>query len=333
MGSSPVSLEVGFRVVATARSFCNTDGPHLAWLRDRGCTLDLRAGEHPYSPDDLRLILADADADGVILGLDRCDASVMAACPSLRVISRYGAGVDAVDLAAATQRGVVVTNTPGTNKIAVAELTLGLLLALARNLPQVAGAAKQGVWKRSTGWEIAGKALGVIGLGEIGREVAARAAVLGMTVLGYDPYLPAGVPGVRRLDLEAVLRQADVITLHCALTPETRGLINAERLAITRPGVSIINTARGGLVDEAALYAALQSGHVAGAAADVFQDDPPTGNPLLALDTFIATPHIAATTRESVQRMAMLAAENLIAVLTGAACPHIVNPDALKHAR
>lgn len=320
-----------FRVVATARSFCHADGLHHDYLRTNGCTLDLRAADHPYDVAQLRALLP--GYDGVILGLDRCDASVIAAAPSLRAISRYGAGVDAVDLDAATQHGVVVTNTPGTNKIAVAELAIGLMFSLARALPLVANAAKAGVWKRSPGWELSGKTLGVVGVGEIGREVASRARALGMRVIGYDPYLSADLPGIERADLATLVAEAHVITLHCALTPETQHLFDAARLAGMGPGACLINTARGGLVDEAALYDALQRGHLGGAAADVFVADPPTNSPLLTLDTFIVTPHIGATTRESVARMALLAAQNLVAVLTGRPCPHIVNPAALTVTR
>jgi D-3-phosphoglycerate dehydrogenase / 2-oxoglutarate reductase len=319
-----------FRVVATARSFCNAEGPHLGFLHDHGCELVRRAGEHPLAAPDLRHAIAEADA--VILGLDQCDASALDGLARLRVISRYGAGVDNIDVAAATQRGIAVTNTPGANKIGVAELTLGLMLALARQLPRVAHAARHGVWQRTTGWEIYAKTLGVIGMGEIGREVAQRAVALGMSVVAFDPFWRGEMAGVRAVPLEALLADAHVVTLHTALTPETHHLINAERLALMRPGAVLINTARGGLIDEVALYQALQTGHLSGAAADVFQHDPPAASPLLALDTFIATPHIGATTRESVLRTALAAAQNAVMVLRGEPCPSLLNPS-FTHAR
>ncbi|MBZ0302487.1 MAG: phosphoglycerate dehydrogenase [Anaerolineae bacterium] len=314
---------MAYKVLATPRSFCNSDGPYHEFLRQNDCLVDRRAQDRPLHADELRAIIP--GYDGVVLGLDECDASVIECADRLRVISRYGAGVDQVDLAAASRRGIRVTNTPGANSIAVAELCIGLMFALARNIPQVAFAARSGVWKRAAGWELCGKTLGIIGLGDIGQQVAIRAHDLGMRVLAYDPFTEKDVTGVERTDLQNILRQADVLTLHCALTPETRNLMSAERLAEMHPGAYIINTARGGLVDEAALYEVLRSGHLGGAAADVFHDDPPNGSSLLTLDNFIATPHIGATTRESVQRMSMMAARNVVAILRGEPCPYVVN--------
>ncbi len=317
-----------FRVIATARSFCNSDGPHHDFLRQNGCEVDRRAKEHPYSAEELRELIP--SYEGAILGLDDCDASVIERADRLRVISRYGAGVDQVDLAAASQHGIAVTNAPGANRIAVAELCIGLMFSLARNIPQVAQAGKNNIWKRSAGWELCGKTLGMVGFGEIGRGVSARAQALGMRVLAYDPFWQGDMAGAERADLSILLQQSDVISLHCALTPETENLINAERIAQMRSGVYLVNTARGQLVDEQALYEALKTGKVAGAAADVFRADPPTDSPLLTLDNFIATPHIGATTRESVQRMSMMAAQNLVAVLLGQPCEHVVNAEVLK---
>jgi len=320
-----------FRVVATARSFCNTEGPHHEFLRRNDCAMDRRAQEHPLTSAELCALLP--GYDGAILGLDRCDAAAIESATNLRVISRYGAGVDQVDLQAAAQQGIAVTNTPGANRIAVAELAIGLMYALARSIPFVSGAARNNVWKRAAGWELTDKTLGVVGFGEIGREVAARAQGIGMRVLAYDPFWRGDMKGAHKVDLPTLIRESDVITLHCALTPETESLINAERIAQMRKGACLINTARGGLVDETALYDALKSGKLSGAAADVFRKDPPTDNPLLSLDNFIATPHIGATTRESVLRMSMMAAQNLVAVLKGEPCPYIVNAAALAQWR
>lgn len=317
-----------FHVLATARSFCYSDGPHHEFLRVNGCDVDRHAPDHPMRAEELREIIA--GYDGVILGLDTCDASVIARADKLRVISRYGAGIDQVDLEAATRRGIAVTSTPGANKIAVAELCIGLMFALVRNLPQIATAARNGIWKRAAGRELFGKTLGIIGLGQIGREVAIRAGALGMRVLAYDPFTRYTVSGVQTVDLTPLIHESDIVSLHCALTPETRGLINAERLAQMRQGAALINTARGDLVDEAALYESLKSGHLGGAAADVFHNDPPADNPLLLLDNFIATPHIGAMTQEAVQRMSMLAARNLVAVLRGESCEFVVNAAALQ---
>src|SRR5258708_6977063 len=317
-----------YRVIATARSFCSTPGPHIDFLRDNDCQLDQKAGVHPLSAAELGALIS--GYHGAILGLDDCDATVIARADVLKVISRYGSGVDEVDLEAASRRGIAVTNAPGANRIAVAELTIGLIFALARSIPQVASAARSGVWKRSAGWELTGKNLGVIGFGAVGREVASRAIGLGMDVVAYDPIWARDVPGVQRVDLPPLIERADVITLHSALTTETDHLIDAAQIARMKPGVYLVNTARGDLVDENALYEALKAGKLGGAAADVFHDDPPDGSPLLTLDNFIATPHIGATTRESVLRTAMISAQNLVAVLRGEPCENIVNAEQLK---
>lgn len=311
-----------FRVLATARSFCNTPGAHHDLLRDGGCELDLRASVHPLSSDKLAAVIP--GYDGAVLGLDVCDASVITAADRLRAIARYGAGVDSVDLKAAAERDIIVTNTPGANQIAVTELAIGLMFSLLRSIPQVASAAKTGQWLRPTGGELNGRTLGVVGFGAIGRGVATRAAALGMRVIAYDPFWQGDNPIAAHATLDEVFTQADVVTLHSALTLETRGLVNTYRLSTMKPTAYIINTARGELVDENALYDALASRRLAGAAADVFHHEPPQDSPLLTLDNFIATPHIGATTTESVARMAMMASQNLLATLRGEPCPNIV---------
>ena len=244
---------MAFRVLATARSFCKSDGPHHAYLRDNDCELDLHPPDHPMSAAELAELVP--GYDGLILGLDDCNADVIARADRLRVISRYGSGVDKVDVNAATARGIVVTNTPGVNRIAVAELTIGLMFCLARRIPQMVNNVRAGVWTRAQGWELYGKTLGLIGLGAIGREVAARAHALGMHVIANDPY-SAGIldRNADLVDLATLLREAHIISLHCATTPETTNLINAERLALVRDGAYLVNTARGELVDEGALY-------------------------------------------------------------------------------
>lgn len=320
-----------FRVLATARSFCRSDGPHMALLRDEGCDVDLGAEDQPL--DAAALAARIPGYDGVILGLDACDASVFDAADRLRVVSRYGAGVDAVDLDAASARGIAVTNTPGSNAVAVAELAVGLMFALARDLPRAAASAKARRFERRTGWELAGRTLGVIGYGAIGSEVAQRADALGMRVLAYDPYRADGFAPAVASDLEPLLRDSDVVSLHAALAPETRRLMNAERLGLMPAHAVLVNTSRGDLVDETALYHALRDGRLAGAALDVFSHEPPSDSPLLDLDNVIATPHLGAATRESVRRTALLAARNLADVLHGRSCPHVVNRPATDLSR
>jgi len=309
------------RVVATARSFCAQDGPHQQLVRDAGFDLVLAAGDEPLTAAELTRVAA--DADGLILGLDRCDASVFEGAPRLRVVARYGVGTDTVDLDAAERHGVIVTNTPGANTVAVAELTLGLMLALARDLPGAVASARAGGWRRTRGWELAGKTLGLIGLGRIGQAVAARAAAFGMHVVGHDPFA-SEVERVERVELDALWPRADVISLHLGLSDDTRHLIDADVLRRCKPSAVIVNTARGGLIDERALADALREGRLAGAAADAFEHEPPTGSPLLDLPTFLPTPHLGATTREAGHHMGVAAAESVIAVLSGAEPNHVV---------
>lgn len=311
---------MSYRVLATARSFCRTKGPHHAYLAEHGCTVDLRAEEQPLSSARLAEIIA--GYDGAILGLDSCDASVLARADRLRVISRYGVGVDNVDLATATRLGIAVTITPGTNTTAVAELTIALILALARNLPQVVSAGKGGQWRRTPGWELSGKTLGLIGFGAIGQAVAQRAHGLELKVLAYDPFWPGEADQVEQVDLATLLGSSDIVSLHSALTPETKGLISHERIKQMKDGAILVNTARAALVDEEALFEALTRGKLAGVATDVLANE---SSSLLGLENVIVTPHLGATTREAVARMSQLAAENLVAVLHGKPCRHLVN--------
>jgi len=238
-------------------------------------------------------------------------ADLLARAPHLRVIARAGTGVDTIDLRAATRRGIAVMNAPGANTVSAAEHAMGLLLGLVRHIPWAAAAMHRGEWdrKRFEGRELRGKTLGIVGLGRIGGHVAQLGRAFGMTVIGHDPYLPAeraAELGVRLMSLESLLQAADVVTLHVALTDETRHLVNASRLPLMKPGAVLINTARGELVDEAALAAAITAGRLAGAAIDVFAVEPlPADSPLRALDRVILTPHLAASTAEAQERVAV----------------------------
>jgi D-3-phosphoglycerate dehydrogenase len=268
-------------------------------LSSAGWSVDAKAGR---TPTDLARDLVNADAL-IVRSATQVTADLIAAAPKLRVIARAGTGVDNVDVPAATARGILVMNAAGANSVSVAELAVGFLLALARAIPGADASMKQGVWdkKRFMGIELRGKVLGVVGFGRIGREVAARARAFGMEILAYDPFLAsraADAAGVPLVQLDDLLARADFLTLHVPALPETRHLINAERLARTKKGVRIVNTARGELIDDAALAAAIQSGQVAGAAIDVFDPEPPTDWTLAKLPQVIATPHIAASTTE-----------------------------------
>ena len=254
----------------------------------------------------------------IIRSATTVDAKLLAAAPELRAIARAGVGIDNVDLTEADARGIVVMNTPGGNTISTAEYTFGLLLALARNIPQGHSSLASGEWERKAfgGVEVLGTTLGIIGMGRIGREVAARAAAFGMTCIGFDPFVDAASAQSAGIEKLATLKQlyarADFLTLHALVTPETRHMINAASLAQMKPGVRLINAARGALIDDAALAAALQSGQVAGAAVDVYPAEPPPADyPLLNLPNVIHTPHLAASTDGAQITVAIEAAELL----------------------
>ena len=266
--------------------------------------------------------------DGYIAGLDYITAEALANAPaSLKVISRYGAGVDRVDLAAAKQKGIVVTNTPGTNSTAVCELAFGLMLSLARHIPQMDNAVKRGEWPRANGVELAGKTLGIVGMGAIGKKLATRAIAFGMDVIAYDPYFDtafAAEHGIRQMELNDLIPQADVISLHVPLTEQTRHMIGTEQIARMKDGSFVINTARGGLVDEAAAAEAIKSGKLGGIGLDAFEVEPPTESPLMGLDNVVLTPHAGAHTDEAVAGMGLMAVQNLIDVLQGKECRCVI---------
>ena len=268
-------------------------------LRAEGWDVDARVGR---AADQLAADVADADAL-VVRSATKVTAALIAAAPSLRVIARAGTGVDNVDVQAASARGLVVMNAPGANSVSVAELAVGLMLALARHLPAADAAMKDGRWekKKFLGEELRDKTLGLAGLGRIGQEVARRAAAFGMRVIAHDPFIPADIAadlGATLVPLDQLFAEADYLSLHLPSTPQTRHLVNEARLAQAKRGIRIINTARGDLVDEAALLGAIESGRVGGAALDVFQAEPTTDHRLQKLPQVVATPHIAASTRE-----------------------------------
>ncbi|WP_172383267.1 phosphoglycerate dehydrogenase [Streptomyces sp. MNP-20] len=288
-------------------------------------------------PDDrraagrsLRAAVADAGAAGIVAGTDAFTAEVLGASPGLRVIGRCGAGYDNVDVAAATRRGIAVTHTPGVNRQSVAEYVLGLLVGCARGIPRSVADVRAGGWSQPSGRELAGATLGVVGLGSIGRTVARLGLGLGMRVVGHDPCPDAGFLAeteVEALPLEAVLAAADFVTLHLALDASTRHLIDGAALRLMRPGAYLINTARGGVVDEEALADAIASGHLAGAALDVTEQEPlPPDSRLRAFDNVLVTGHIAGATVQARARSGRSAAEQVIAVLSGHAPEHVVNP-------
>ena len=282
------------------------------------------------SPEKLREIVPTYDAI-IIRSSVRVDADLLSVASQLRVVGRAGMGLDNVDIDAASLRGVIVMNTPGANTIATAEHALALLLALCRCVPRADASVRSGEWTRGqfTGVQLYGKTLGIVGLGRIGAQVARRAKAFGMTVVAHDPYISDEVArdlNVTLVDLSELLAHSDFITLHTALTPETRGMINAQSITHMMPGVRVVNCARGGLVDEAALVDALRSGHIAGAALDVFADEPLSpGSPLRAMPNVVLTPHIAASTVEAQRDVGTQTVDQVLAALRGEDYRNAVN--------
>jgi D-3-phosphoglycerate dehydrogenase len=300
-------------------------------FRERGIDVDMRTG---LKPDELKAIIGDYDGLA-IRSATKVTKEVLEVAHALKVVGRAGIGVDNVDIPAATSRGVVVMNTPFGNSITTAEHAIALMFALARDIPQANASTHSGKWEKSRfmGVELTGKALGVIGCGNIGSIVADRALGLSMKVLAYDPFLTAEratALGVEKVELDDLLARADFITLHTPMTDQTRGIIDAKALARMKPGVRIINCARGGLIDEAALKAALESGHVAGAALDVFAVEPAKENPLFALEQVICTPHLGASTSEAQENVALQVAEQMSDFLLQGAVINAVNMPSLS---
>jgi D-3-phosphoglycerate dehydrogenase / 2-oxoglutarate reductase len=284
--------------------------------------------------DRTELLARVADADALVVrSATQVDAEVLAAGRNLKVVGRAGIGLDNVDVKAATRLGVMVVNAPQSNVISAAEHTVALILAQARNIPQADAALREGRWERSRfqGAELYGKTLGIVGLGRVGALVAQRLNAFGMRVIAYDPYVSrdrAAQMGVELASLVEVLTRADVVTVHLPKTPETTGLIGERELAAMRPGARLVNTARGGLVDETALAKAVESGHLGGAALDVFSEEPTTQSPLFQLDRVVVTPHLGASTAEAQDKAGVAIAEQLILALTGQFVPNAVNVDA-----
>jgi len=288
------------------------DEPGLALLREAAQVFESKTLESLPESDAL-----------IVRGRTKVTAEVIrSAGPRLKVVGRAGVGVDNIDLEAARARGLTVVNAPEAATVAVAELTLGMMLALARQIPLADSGMRRAEWRKSElhGSELSGKTLGIVGVGRIGAAVAARAAAFGMRVLGHDPLLSDGElqrRGTEPLSFDALLRESDYICLHLPLTDETRGLIGRETLQRFKPGARLISAARGGIIDEAALLEALESGHLAGAALDVYAEEPPGELPLRRHPNVVLTPHIGAQTREAQSKAALDIAGEVLAALQG----------------
>jgi D-3-phosphoglycerate dehydrogenase / 2-oxoglutarate reductase len=290
------------------------------------CDVDVKTD---LKEDELCRIIGDYDALLVRSGTE-VTAKVIEAGKRLRFIGRAGAGVDNIDTDAATRKGIIVANAPEGNTLAATEHTMAMMLSLARNIPQATASLKKKEWKRSKfmGVELNDKVLGIVGFGRIGRELAKRANALDMRCVAYDPFISrerAAQLGVEMMSVEDLFKISDVITVHTPLIKETKHLINAKSIATMKNGVRIINCARGGIIDEKALYDAIRGGKIAGAALDVFEAEPPFESPLLTLDQVIVTPHLGASTVEAQQNVAISVAKQCIEVLNGGAAKYVVN--------
>jgi D-3-phosphoglycerate dehydrogenase len=272
----------------------------------------------PLTEDELIVMLK--DCDGCIAGLDPFSRLVIESSSTLKVISRYGTGIDNVDLAAAKEKGVIVCRTPGVNSQAVAELAIAFMLCLARQVPMLDRKTREGYWVRSVGIELHKKTLGILGLGAVGKRTARIAAGFSMKVLACDPNMDkdyAGANGIQQVDFDTLLRESDFLSLHLPLNPDTRHIISAKAMRSMKKGAVIINTARGGLIDEAAACDLIKSGHLDGLGLDVYEEEPPQHSPLFGLENVVFTPHTAAHTTEATAGMASMSVENLINALTG----------------
>ena len=308
----------------------------VALLRSAGAQVDVRTG---LSPADFQACLPEYDAL-IVRSETQVTAEALEAASHLQVVGRAGVGVDNIDVDAATKRGVIVVNAPTSNIVAAAEHTMALMLSLARHIPQANAALKAGEWarKRFIGTELRGKTLGIIGLGKVGTEVARRANAFEMRILAHDPFVSQDLAqrlNVELRELDDLLKEADFITVHVPKIPGAKALIGAPELAKVKPSLRIINAARGGVVDEQALYDAVEEGRVAGAAVDTFSVEPALNNILLKSDRIITTPHLGASTEEAQANVAVEVAEEVLAVLRGAPARHGINapmvlPEALK---
>ncbi|MGD1076197.1 MAG: phosphoglycerate dehydrogenase, partial [Thermodesulfovibrionales bacterium] len=295
-------------------------------LKTAGLDVDVQTG---MSPDELKACIG--GYHGLIIrSATKVTSEILEKATNLKVIGRAGSGLDNVDRVSATKRGIVVMNTPGGNTITTAEHTIALMFALARQIPQAMASMKAGEWekKRFMGIELYNKTIGIIGIGNIGKQVAKRALAIEMNVIGYDPYLSeenANEIGIEKVELPALFSRSDFITIHTPITTDTKNLINQKTMQGMKKGVRIINCARGGIINENDLYAALKSGMVAGAALDVFEKEPPGDNPLLTLDNVICTPHLGAATQEAQENVAVAVAEQVADYLMNGVIRHAVN--------
>lgn len=321
-----------YKVLVTARMFGYLSDQSFDIFRQEGFELL----PNPYRGKGLsekELLGLIGGVDGLLTGVDKVTRKVIQSADKLKVISKFGAGVDNIDVGAATERGIIVTNTPATNSDAVADMAFALIFAVARRIPYACDKVRNGQWPLMVGVEVWNKTIGIIGLGQIGKRVAMRATGFNMEILTYEKFPDQEFireNKIKLVPLNQLLRESDFVSIHVPLTHETENLIGPDQLEMMKPTAFLINTSRGRIVDEDALYAALKSGQIAGAAFDVLKEEPPRERRLLELENMVVTPHISFMTREAITHMEKLSAQNLIDVLRGDYPPHIVNREVLQ---
>ena len=306
------------KVLITSRSFGKIGDSAKKILENAG--IEITNISANFDQAEFERIIPEFDA--LIIGAHDFSEADMERCPKLKIICKHGVGLDNIHVNKAKELGIAVCNAPGTNSNAVADLALGLMLSVCRKISHSAALVREGVWKSHIGEDVCGKTLGLLGFGAIAKGVARRARGFGMKILAYDPFvtqLPEEFEGwVELCDMDKVITSCDILSVHIPLTPETKNTISTAELAKMKQGSYVINTARGGIVNEMALYEALKSGHLNGAAMDVVESEPmPPDHPLLSLDNVVVTPHIAMYSKEAINAVSLICAENVVACLTG----------------
>jgi len=306
------------KILITPRSFASFSDKSLKMLAERNYKIERNNTGRPYEKEEMLKLIK--DIDGIIIGIDELSAVIIGKANKLKVISKYGTGLDNIDIDVATNKKIIVTNTPTANVDAVADFAFGLILSLARRIPEADKKTKSGKWGKIIGKSVWEKTIGIIGLGKIGKQVAKRAKGFDMNILAFDivkDKKSAKKYGIKYVKLEKLLRKSDYITIHIPLNYATRNMISYEELEKIKESAFLINTSRGGIVDEKALYDALKNNKLRGAALDVYKNEPLRESPLTELDNVIMTPHISAYTEEAIENMSIQAAQNLIDVLEG----------------
>ncbi len=322
---------MNFKILSTSLTFGYYASEPLEFLETHGCKVELVPQGKKISEKEL--ILSVGEYDALIVGVEKVTKQVIEVSRKLRVIAKHGAGFDNIDVEAASKRRIVVTNAPGTNNDAVADLTIGLFLSLARSIPFADRSVKDGKWPRIVGVQVSGKVLGIIGLGQIGKTVAKRALGFDMRILAYDIIKDEGFAqkwGVTYLALDEVLTESDFLSIHVPLSPSTSRIIGERELGLMKKEAFLVNISRGNVVDEEALYRALKEQRIRGAGLDVFSNEPPKESSLLTRDNLISTPHMGAFTYEALRETGMVCVRDIIDVLEGRRPQFVVNPEVLK---